>query len=240
MPRPLLLVGAGGFARETADAVRALDGAFALAGFLDDNPELYGQSISGAPVLGPIDAVHDYPDAAVVVCVGRPDAYTARRAIVARLGLPPERYATVVHPSAAVGSTCRIGRGSVVLAHVALTADVVVGQHVTIMPQVVVTHDGRIDDYATLASGVRLGGGVHVGTGAYLASGVLVREGLSLGAWAMIGMGSLVTRDVPAERLWFGSPARDVRPAPLPWRSGDLRSARQGADGYHHDVGPLS
>jgi acetyltransferase-like isoleucine patch superfamily enzyme len=25
-----------------------------------------------------------------------------------------------------------------------------------------------------------------------------------------------VTRDVPAERLWFGAPARDVSRAPLP------------------------
>jgi len=131
-----------------------------------------------------------------VVCVGRPDAYAARRVIVSRLGLPAERYATVIHPTASVGSTCTIGAGSVLLAHVTHTADVVVGEHVAIMPQTVLTHDVRVDDHATLASGVRLGGGVHVGAGAYLASGVLVREGLSVGAWSMVGMGSVVTRSI--------------------------------------------
>jgi len=220
MGRPLLIIGAGGFARETADAVRAVaaaGGGYELAGFLDDDPVLRGAAIAGSEVLGPVDAITDHPDAAVVVCVGRPGAYTARRAIVSRLSLPAERYATIVHPSCSIGSTCAVGVGSVLLAQVALTADVTVGDHVAVMPQVVLTHDVHIDDFATLASGVRLGGGVHVGTGAYVASGVSVREGLRIGPWAMVGMGSLVTRDVPAERLWFGSPARDVRRAPLPW-----------------------
>jgi sugar O-acyltransferase (sialic acid O-acetyltransferase NeuD family) len=220
MARPLLILGAGGLAREVADAVRAIhavDPTIELVGFLDDNPALHGRSVSGTPVLGPVDAVVDHPDAAVVVCVGRPDAFTARRDVVTRLDLPPERYATVVHPTASIGSTCSVGRGSVVLAQVALTADVVVGQHVAIMPQVVLTHDVRVDHFATLASGVRLGGGVHVGTGAYVASGVCVREGCRVGEWAMIGMGSIVTRDVPEERVWYGSPARDVRRSPLPW-----------------------
>jgi sugar O-acyltransferase (sialic acid O-acetyltransferase NeuD family) len=228
MPAPLVIVGAGGFARETAEAVRAVpwkDRRFNLVGFLDDDPALHGREIGGTPVIGPVEAVHDHPDVAVVVCVGRPDAYTVRRDIVARLGLPEERYATVVHPAASVGSTCRVGAGSVVLAHTSLTAGVVVGAHVAVMPQVVLTHDVRVDDYATLASGVRLGGGVHIGSGAYVASGVLVREGLDVGPWAMVGMGSVVTRDVPAERLWFGVPARDVRRAPLPSRSGHPAAA---------------
>ena len=222
--RPVLIIGAGGFARETAEAVRAVqsdNGSVELAGFLDDNAALHGKSVGGAPVLGPIEAIADHPDAAVVVAVGRPDAYVVRRDLVVRLELPADRYATVVHPTVSVGSTCVVGVGSVLLAQVALTAEVSVGEHVAIMPQVVLTHDVRVDDFATLASGVRLGGGAHVGTGAYLASGVCVRDGCRIGPWAMIGMSSIVTKDVPEERLWFGSPARDARRAPLPWSASE-------------------
>jgi sugar O-acyltransferase (sialic acid O-acetyltransferase NeuD family) len=219
MPRPLLIVGAGGFARETAEAVRACNDAsptWQLLGFLDDNPELLGAVVSGVPVVGPVDAVHDHPDAAVLVCTGRPDNYVSRPLLVARLDLPDERYATVVHPTATVSSTSRIGIGSVLLAHVDLTVDVRVGRHVAVMPQCVLTHDVRIDDFATLASGVRLGGGTHIAEGAYLGSGVAVREGRTIGIRAMVGMGALVTRDVPDERLWFGVPARDAGRAPVP------------------------
>ncbi|KRE43943.1 acetyltransferase [Knoellia sp. Soil729] len=223
--RPVVIIGAGGFARETAETVHALharDGSVELRGFLDDDPTLHGRTLVGGTVLGGVDQLAAHPDAAVVVAVGRPDDYTTRRDIVSRLGLEPDRWATLVHPDSSVGSSCRLGPGTVVLAHVVLTADVVVGAHVAVMPQVVFTHDVEVGDHATLASGVRLGGGVQVGTGAYVSSGVCVREGCRIGEWAMVGMGSTVTRDVPDERLWFGTPARDVRRAPLPWPEGPM------------------
>jgi sugar O-acyltransferase (sialic acid O-acetyltransferase NeuD family) len=219
MVRDLLLVGASGFARETAEAVFALnsgDPSWHLLGFLDDDASRHGTSIHGVPVLGPIEQVHDHPDAAVVLCTGRPDDYVSRRRIAERLRLAEERYATIVHPTAVVGASCRIGAGSVVLSHADLTADVVVGRHVEIMPHVVLTHDVQVDDWATIASGVLVGSTCRIGCGAYLGSGARMREGISVGERAMVGMGAIVTRDVPAERLWFGAPAKDVSRAPLP------------------------
>ena len=217
--RELLLVGAGGLAREAAEAVRATNAlrpTWRLLGFLDDDSAKHGALIGGVPVLGGVDAVDSYPDAQVLLCPGRPDNYIVRSLLADRLSLGDDRYATVVHPSATVGTTCVVGAGSVLLAHVDLTADVVVGRHVVVMPHVVLTHDVEIHDLATLASGARLGGGCHVGRGAYIGSGVCMRERITIGEWAMVGMGSVVTRDVPAERLWFGAPARDVSGAPLP------------------------
>jgi sugar O-acyltransferase (sialic acid O-acetyltransferase NeuD family) len=217
--RELLLVGAGGLAREVAEAVRATNAVrptWELLGFLDDDPVKHGVLMAGVQVLDAVETVYEHPNAQVLLCPGRPDNYMSRRLLAERLGLDNDRYATVVHPTATVGTTCELGAGSVLLAHVDLTADVVVGRHVVVMPQVVLTHDVRIDDWATLASGVRLGGGCHVGRGAYLGSGACLREGITVGEWAMVGMASVVTRDVPPERLWFGVPARDVSRAPLP------------------------
>jgi acetyltransferase-like isoleucine patch superfamily enzyme len=78
------------------------------------------------------------------------------------------------------------------------------------MPNSVLTHDDHIADIVTLASGVLIGGGVRVDTGAYLGAGCIVREGLTIGASALIGMGSVVTRDVPADEVWVGNPARPL------------------------------
>lgn len=217
--RPLLLVGAGGFARETAEAVRAVNAAaptWDLLGFLDDSPERQGTDVDGLPVLGPIDLVHERPDAAVVLCTGRPDNYVSRPAIAERLALPDDRYATIIHPTATLGATCQVGVGTVLLAHVDLTAAVVIGRHVAVMPQVVLTHDSRVGDFATLGSGVRVGGGCVICDGAYIGSGALLRERITIGVRAMIGMGAVVAADVPQERLWYGSPARDVDRAPIP------------------------
>ena len=218
-PLDLFVVGAGGFAREAIEAIRAVNAVrrtWRLRGLLDDDPAVHGAVVGGAPVVGPIELVHTEPHAQVVITTGRPDNYVSRPMIAARLDLPDERYATVVHPTATLGATCAVGPGSVLLAHVDLTADVAVGRHVAIMPQVVLPHDARVDDFATLASGVRLGGACHVAEGAYIGAGGCLREGITIGARAMVGMASVVTRDVPGERLWFGSPARDAGRAPLP------------------------
>ena len=217
--RDLLVVGAGGFARETVEAVRAINADYPtwnLLGLLDDNPDRWGKLVGGVPVIGPIEHVHREPWAQVVITTGRPDFYVSRPLIAARLGLPDKRYATIVHPAASVGTTCTIGVGSVLLAPVALTADVTGGRHVVVMPQVVLPHDARVDDFATLASGVRVGGACHIEEGAYIGAATALREGTTVGSRALVGMGSVVLRDVPPERKWLGTPAADAGPAPLP------------------------
>jgi sugar O-acyltransferase (sialic acid O-acetyltransferase NeuD family) len=212
----LLIAGAGGFARETASTVDALNRvrpAWRLCGFLDDDPALHGTERAGLPVLGPLSTVHDRADASVVVCVGNPRDHRVRAEVVARLDLPAERYATIVHPAAQVGTGCLIGPGAVLLAGCVLTADVTIGSHVAVMPHTVLTHDDVVGDCAAIASGVRLGGGVRVDRGAYLGAGALIRERLHIGEWALVGMGAVVLRDVPPGEVWAGNPARRLHPA---------------------------
>jgi sugar O-acyltransferase (sialic acid O-acetyltransferase NeuD family) len=217
--RELLLVGAGGFGRETAEAVRAINQrneSWKLLGFLDEAPALQGGEVDGLPVLGPIDAVDRYPDAALTVCTGHPRNYFSRKRIVRRLGLDPARYATLVHPGAALATSTAVGPGSVVLAGVVTTAAVQLGAHVAVMPGVVLTHDDVVADYATFGAGARLAGRVRVDEGAYVGSGALVRENRTIGAWSLVGMGSVVLDDVPPGEVWVGVPARRLRAVDLP------------------------
>ena len=218
-PQPgaeLVVVGAGGFGRETVDAVRAVNAGGAswrLLGYLDDDPSLVGQQVNGVPVLGGVRELRNLPNAFVVVTTGRPDNYASRPGLVSALGLPDERYATIVHPSAAISASSQIGPGCVLLACAVLTSGVRIGAHVRIMPHVTLTHDDVVEDFATLASGVCLGGGVHVGRCAYVGAGALVREDRSVGPCALVGMGAVVTVDVPAYEVWAGVPARRRRSA---------------------------
>lgn len=214
----LVLIGAGGFGRETAQTVHALNQngtAWRLLGFIDDDRALHGQVIDGTVVLGGREWIKKLPDAKFVVCTGRPANYMSRMQIVGDLGLPPERYATIVHPSAAISPSSSVGPGSVLLAYVTLTATVTVGAHVAIMPHVTLTHDDVIDDFVTIASGVCLGGGVRVRRAAYLGAGALIGENRSVGAFSLVGMGAVVTHDVPAREVWAGVPARHLRSADI-------------------------
>jgi sugar O-acyltransferase (sialic acid O-acetyltransferase NeuD family) len=215
---PLLIIGAGGFGRETAEAVRAVNQAqpgWDLIGFLDDNPAQEGAIVEGVKVLGPVDALADHPDACVVITIGNPDNFTVRRRIARRLALPPERYATIVHPAAIIPPSVQVGPGTVILATTVATTAVTIGSHVVVMPGVVFTHDDVVEDYATFGTAVRLAGGVHIGEGAYIGAGALVREKRAVGAWALVGMAAAVTKDVPPGEVWAGIPARYFRDVDL-------------------------
>ena len=172
---------------------------------------LHGRRIHGVEVIGASAAVHAHPDALVAACVASPDDPLRRLALVARLALPAERYAKLVHPAAVVPASASIGPGTVVHAATVLTADVALGAHVAVMPAVVLTHDDTVGDGVTFGAGARVAGGVVIDRGAYIGAGALVREHVTVGAGAVIGMGAVVTRPVPAGEVWAGVPARRIR-----------------------------
>lgn len=209
--RPLLLLGAGGLARETLVAVRARPDVWRPIGVLDDNAERHGDVVDGVPVLGPTERVFDFADAAVVPCVASPVRPLGRLRLAERLGLLSDRWASVIHPAAQIAPGTTIGEGSIVLAGVVITAPIVLGPYTMAMPHVLLTHDDELGSGVTLAGRATLAGGVRVGDGAYLGQGCTIREGVTIGAAAVIGMGSAVLADVPDGQTWAGVPARKLR-----------------------------
>ena len=210
----LILVAASGLAREVAEAVAAA-GTHRIVGIVDDDLELHGSKFSGIPIIGGLEQLHLHHSAQVVVCAGRG---TSRRSIVERFdeqGIYSYRFATIIHPSVHVPRSCSIGAGSVLLAHVAITADVRIGRHVVAMPNVTLTHDNAIGDYATLCAGVSLAGLVTVGEAAYIGANASVREYVQVGFDSVLGMGSALLTDLPDGQIWAGVPARQLDPKPV-------------------------
>jgi sugar O-acyltransferase (sialic acid O-acetyltransferase NeuD family) len=200
----LVLVGAGGLAREVLPVARK---AYREVVAVDDDPSTWGSSLYGVRVLGGLDLVSGLPDAEVLVCLGRG---TARRAVVerlAQLGVGQDRYPTVIHPSVEIPAGCSVEGGSIVLAQVAMTADVRVGRHVVVMPNATLTHDDVLENFATVCAGVALGGAVRIGEAAYIGMNASVREGLEVGYDSTLGMGAVLVESMPPGQTWAGVPA---------------------------------
>jgi sugar O-acyltransferase (sialic acid O-acetyltransferase NeuD family) len=210
-PRPLLLVGGGGLAREVLATVRLLPDEWKTIGALDDDPSKHGADLDGVPVLGGSELIGELTDAAVIACVANAHRPAGRLGIVRRLNLPDDRWATVVHPTASVPQGSSLGPGTLLLAGVVITTPLRIGAHVVAMPNVLITHDDKIGDGVTFAGRASLGGGVTVEECAYIGQGASVRERICIGACAVVGMGSVVLQDVPAGEVWAGVPAKRIR-----------------------------
>jgi sugar O-acyltransferase (sialic acid O-acetyltransferase NeuD family) len=232
--QPLLLVGSGGLARETAQAVHATD-SYQLLGFTDDDPARWGNMVDGLPVIGGSDLIAGMPDTAVVLCPGSGSARARLAARLAADGVGARRFATIIHPAVDLPASCTVGHGSILLAGVTMTTSVTIGNHVVVMPNAVFTHDDTVDDFATICASVALAGGVRVGAGAYLGAGALVRENLTVGSWSTVGMGAVVLADVPEAEIWVGNPARFLRGTGPTGRTRAPAADRSSMAGTEHD-----
>jgi len=213
MKSELIIVGAGGFSRQIAELVEDLnaeDAKWNLLGFLDDNPRIHGTKIFGYPVLGPVESAAAHSSARFIVGIANHRNPLVRSPIVERLGLQPERFATLVHPSARISHRARAGRGTAVMENVVVSHNVVIGDHVLISPGCVLGHDAVVGDFATFAAQVGVSGSVYIGKGAYLGGHSVVLQELRIGEGALVGIGAVVFSSVPAGVTVFGNPARKL------------------------------
>ncbi|MGO2005046.1 NeuD/PglB/VioB family sugar acetyltransferase [Arthrobacter rhombi] len=210
----LLLIAAGGLARETIASIRAT-GDHHLVGLLDDDAALHGRNIAGVRVLGGIEMAATSGDH-MLICAG---SGAARAAVSARLeawGVAHDQFATHVHSTAVIGEGTVIGAGSIILAGTVLTCDVRIGHQVVLMPQVTLTHDDDIADFVTLAAGASVGGRVEIGRCSYLGMNAAVRQDLKIGEDAVLGMGAVLLEDLPTGETWAGNPARMISTSARP------------------------
>ena len=206
-PRSLLIFPCNGNGREALDCLAPSD---RLLGFIDDAPEKEGTEVDGFPVFGRW-ALSSFQDASVLAVPGSPTSYRDRAEIIRGLDIPKERFATVVHPTAAVSPRAEIGRNVLVMAGAVITANAILGDHVCVLPNTVVHHDAVVGAWSLIGSSVVLTGGVSVGENCYVGSGSSVMPGVRLGARSMIGLGSNVLCDVPPDAVVAGNPARSLR-----------------------------
>lgn len=210
--KDLVIVGCGGFGREVADVVDAVNRVkptWSLQGFIDDSPSpenLRLVSRLGHRLLG--DLRSTLPDTdqvwySIGIGNGR-----VRQAISADLDARGWLAATLVHPSSTMGADSTLEEGVVVCAGASITTNVRIGRHAHVNLNSTVGHDCDIADFVTVNPLVAISGNCSIGRRALLGTHSAVLPGVTIGDDATVGAAACVVKDVLPAVVVKGVPAR--------------------------------
>ena len=125
--------------------------------------------------------------------------------------LPEARLISLIDPTCFVHPTASIGPGCVLFPHCFVGLNAKLGRQVFMLAGCIINHDDVLGDCTVAASAVTLAGCVQVESGVYLGQSCSVRQFLRIGRNALVGMGAVVVKDVPAQAVMAGNPARKLR-----------------------------
>lgn len=211
MNLPVIVLGAGGHAKVLLDTLRACS--IDVIGVTDSNPAKAGTAVQNVKILGTDSALREFPPSAVTLVngIGSVGLTDARRALFDKFKRLGYAFANVIHPTAVIAPTARLGEGVQVMAGGIVQPDCEIGKDSIINTGASVDHDCRIGAHVHIAPGVTLSGGVEVGDNVHIGTGSTVMHGVRIGADSIIGVGAVVINDVPPRTTVAGVPAKELR-----------------------------
>jgi acetyltransferase EpsM len=179
-------------------------------GFLNDDDR---NEINGYPILGTTDnedwktLPDGYQFIYALSSVGK--AYE-RHQLLDNLGIPRDRFATIVHPTAEVSDQAELGNGVVLMPFAMVGPDAILGDHTHLYGQSFVGHDTTLDEMVFVSNNATLGSHIHVEDGAHLGTNSSFVEHLTIGRYSIVGLGSAVIEDVEPFDKVAGNPAEVI------------------------------
>lgn len=124
-----------------------------------------------------------------------------------------------------VFENAKLGANSNICAHTLIESDVILGNNVTVKSGVYIWDGTRIEDNVFLGPNATLTNdrmprsrkypekfsGITLKKGCSIGANATILPGITIGENAMVGAGAVVTKDVPADAVVVGNPAKVIR-----------------------------
>lgn len=208
--KDLVIIGAGGLAREAHDLAYKCFGSipgFRVKGFLSDGPSNI-ERMGYPKVLGKVAEYKPQSNDAFFCAIG--NVFDKRKTV----GIISDKgceFVNLIHPSAIISPSVILGIGVAVKAFCILSNDVTIGDFTYLQSSVIMGHDVRIgkfcqiNSFSFFAGNCIVGDLVNINAGARLIQEIIVEDE------SIVGMGSVVLRRVKRGTTVFGNPATEVK-----------------------------
>lgn len=206
----LIIVGAGGFGRETLmmiEEINASEPKWNVLGFIDDNLCALDGINCEKHILGKIADWEIKEGVFFVLSIAEPHT---KKVIAELLKSRGAKFATLIHPTSRLGKNTTIGEGVILAARTDVTTNIKLGNFVFLNVASQVGHDCIIGDYCTLFPNSSVAGGSVLGDGVTVGTSAATYPGVKVGEYATIGMNSAVIRNVKPNTTVMGVPAKRI------------------------------
>lgn len=207
----MLIVGAGGFAKEVLEVCHHNNELSALCFYDDIQLDRAGLLYEKFPVLKSIEAARQYfkeTDERFTIGIGKP---VLRQKLAGKFRDLGGVLVSTISSKAAIGSYgVTIGDGTNILDGVKISNDVTIGAAAIIYYNSIITHDVRVGDFVEISPGVTILGRAVIGDFCHLGAGSIILPDIQIGNNVVVGAGAVVTKDLPDNCTVVGIPAKII------------------------------
>ncbi len=207
MSKPIIMIGNGGHASVLVETLIAQQRE--VKGYTAPIEE---KAFFDLPYLGMDDAIANYhPDEVeLVLGLGTIAISSLRKLMFEQFIAKGYIFANVIHQTAIVAPSVRMGHGIQMMAGAILQTNVAIADNTIINTGTIIDHDSKIGSHVHLAPRVTLSGGVKIGNGSHIGTGTSIIQGITIGDEALIGAGSVVVKNIGDRITAYGVPAKEV------------------------------
>ena len=214
----VVIIGAGGFAREVAWLIRdinLIDAQYQFLGYAVSDLAKLGAHDSASETLGDFDwlARNISSIDCLAMGIGSP---APKIRIGAELSdrFPQLGWPNLIHPSVNLDRpSCTFGKGVVLCAGVIGTVNLHFADFVMVNLACTIGHEAVLGKGAVLNPTVNVSGGVRIEEGVLIGTGAQLLQYVTVGANAVVGAGAVVTKDVAPGDVVAGVPAKPISQA---------------------------
>jgi len=211
--KDIVIVGAGGFAREVAwliEYINSINAIWNMLGFVEKDKDLVGKKIGKYKVfMGEDDLIFHNQNLYCVIAIGNPEILLR---VTRRLSMNNNLiFPNIIHPSVDWDADrIHIGKGNIICAGNILTTGITLGDFNILNLASTIGHDAVIGNCNVINPGVNLSGSIMIADGCLIGTGSVILENIHIGSGAKVGGGAVVTKDINENTIVVGVPAKPL------------------------------